>query len=60
LPLIGHIISQKTHNNQSVNAALIKAWDFAVPFSFAVLGPNKFLFKFSKQARIDKIHMMVT
>lgn len=60
LPLIGHIISQKTHNNQSVNATLIKAWDFVVPFSFTVLGPNKFLLKFSKQDHIDKIHKQVT
>jgi hypothetical protein len=41
LPLVGHVISQKTHSNQSVFAALSKAWEFAVPFSFAVLGPNK-------------------
>jgi hypothetical protein len=60
LPLYGHVISQKTHNNQSVNAALIKAWDFAVPFSFAILGPNKFLFKFSKQAHIEKVLKLVT
>jgi hypothetical protein len=37
MPLIGHIISQKNHNNQYVNAALIKAWDFAVPFSWPLL-----------------------
>ena len=48
LPLVGQLISQKTHNNLSVNAALIKAWDFSIPFSFAMLGLNKFLFKFSK------------
>jgi hypothetical protein len=60
LPLYGHVISQKPHNNQSVNAALIKAWDFAVPFSFAILGPNKFLFKFSKQAHIEKVLKLVT
>jgi hypothetical protein len=38
-----------------VNAALIKSWDFAVPFSFAVLGLNKFLLKFAKQEHIAKI-----
>jgi hypothetical protein len=47
LPLVGHIIFQKTHNNQSVHATLSKAWDFAVPFSFVVFGPNKFLIKLS-------------
>lgn len=52
LPLVGQLLSQKKHNNQSVNAALVKAWDFAVPFSFVVLGPNCFLFKFSKQEHI--------
>jgi hypothetical protein len=55
LPLVGTIISQKTHNNQATHAALNKAWAFAIPFSFAPLGPNKFLFKFSKQEHIDKI-----
>lgn len=60
LPLIGHLISQKTHNNQSVNATLNKAWEFAVPFSFAALGPNKFLFKFNKQEHIDRIHKQPT
>jgi hypothetical protein len=25
LPLVGHVISQKTHNNQSILAALTKA-----------------------------------
>jgi hypothetical protein len=57
LPLVGHVISHKTHNNQSVYVALSKTWEFAVPFSFTVLGPNKFLFKLSKldhQARIQK------
>jgi hypothetical protein len=39
LPLVGHIISQKTHNNQSVFVALSKAWEFAVPFSFARFRP---------------------
>jgi hypothetical protein len=60
LPLIVHTISQKTHNNQSVNATLTKAWDFAIPFSFVVIGPSKFLLKFSKQEHIDKIHKQVT
>jgi hypothetical protein len=55
LPLVGHVISQKNHNNQAVYAFLIKAWSFATPFSFAVLGPNLFLFKFSKQEHITKI-----
>jgi hypothetical protein len=49
LLLIGLLISQKTNNNQYVQAALNKAWDFVVPFSFAAIGPNKFLFRFSKQ-----------
>ena len=60
LPLVGQLISQKTHNNQSVNAALMKAWDFAILFSFAVLGPNKFLLKFSKNEHIVKILKQVT
>jgi hypothetical protein len=60
LPLVGHVISHKTHNNQSVLAALSKAWEFAVPFSFAVLGPNKFLFKFSKPEHLSRIHKQVT
>ena len=60
LLLIVHIISQKTHNNQAVNAALIKAWDFTTPFSFTVIGPPKFLLKFSKQEHIDKIYKQVT
>jgi hypothetical protein len=55
IPLVGHIISQRTQNNQAVNAALINAWFFANPFSFAVLGPNMFLFKFSDKERISKI-----
>jgi hypothetical protein len=55
LPLIGLLISQKINNNQSVQAALNKAWDFAVPFSFAAIGPNKFLFRFSKQDQLDRI-----
>jgi phage I-like protein len=45
LPLVGYVISQKTHNNQSVYAALSKAWEFVVPFSFAVLGPKKIPFQ---------------
>jgi hypothetical protein len=48
LPLVGQIISQKTQNNQTVNATLTKAWFFANPF-FAILSPNTFLFKFSKE-----------
>jgi hypothetical protein len=28
LPLVGRVVSQKTQNNQSVNAALTKAWFF--------------------------------
>ena len=35
-----------------MNAALAKTWFFANPFSFAILGPNLFLFKF-----IDKDHI---
>jgi hypothetical protein len=60
LPLVGYIISQKNHNNHSVNSALNKAWDFATPFSFAVICPNKFLLKFSKQEHIDRILKEVT
>jgi hypothetical protein len=60
LPLVGILISQKIHNNQSVNAALIKAWDFAVPFSFAPLGPNRFLFKFSKKEHLARIQKFST
>ena len=44
----------KTNNNQTVHAALDKAWEFALPYSFAVIGPNRFLFKFSKQEHLDK------
>jgi hypothetical protein len=55
LPLVGKIISQKTQHNQTVHAALVKAWFFANPFSFAVLGPNLFLFKFSDQSHISRI-----
>jgi hypothetical protein len=60
LPLVGHIISHKTHKNQSVFAALSKAWEFVVPFSFAVLGPNKFMFKLSKSEHITRIQKQVT
>jgi hypothetical protein len=38
-----------------VNAALTKVWFFAKPFSFVVLGPNNFLFKFSEKEHISKI-----
>jgi hypothetical protein len=55
LPLVGRVISQKTQNNQFVNAALTKAWFFATPFSFAVLGPNLFVFKFSKKGHATRI-----
>jgi hypothetical protein len=60
LPLVGHVISLKTQNNQSVFAALSKAWVFAVPFSFAVLGPNKYLFKLSKPEHQSRIIKQVT
>ena len=60
LPLICQLISQKTNNNQFVQAALNKAWEFAMLFSFASIGPNKFLFKFSKQAHLDKILKQTT
>jgi hypothetical protein len=55
LPLVGQVISQKTQNNQFVNAALTKAWFFSIPFSFAILGPNLFLFKFTKKEHITRI-----
>jgi hypothetical protein len=38
-----------------VNATLSKAWFFANPFSFVVLGPNTFLFKFIENEHISKI-----
>jgi hypothetical protein len=60
LPLVGHVMSQKAHNNQSIFAALSKAWEFVVPFSFAVLGPNKFLFKLSKLEHLARIQKQVT
>jgi hypothetical protein len=34
---------------------LTKAWFFANPFSFAVLGPNVFLFKFIDKEHISRI-----
>ena len=55
LPLVGQFISQKTQNNQTVNVALSKAWFFANPFSFVVLGPNVFLFKFTEKDHITRI-----
>jgi hypothetical protein len=55
LPLVGKSISQKTQHNQTIHVALVKAWFFANPFSFAVLGPNLFLFKFSDQTHISRI-----
>jgi hypothetical protein len=55
LPLVGQVISQKTQNNQSVNATFTKAWFFAIPSSFAVLGPNLFLFKFTKKEHTTRI-----
>jgi hypothetical protein len=55
LPLVGQIISQKIQNNQTMNAALAKAWFFANPFSFTVLGPNLFLFKFIEKDHITRI-----
>ena len=45
----------KTQNNQTVNATLSKAWFFANPFFFAVLGPNVFLFKFTEKDHITRI-----
>ena len=60
LPLVGHVISLKTHNNQSVYAALSEAWEFATPFSFAVLGPNKILFKLSNPEHLIRIQKQVT
>jgi hypothetical protein len=60
LPLVAHVISQKIHNNQAVYSSLTKAWSFALPFSFPVLGPNLFLLKFSKQEHITKILAQTT
>jgi hypothetical protein len=62
LPLVGHIISQKILNNQTVCATLTKSWSFAVPFSFifAALGPSLYLFKFSKLKHITRILDQVT
>ena len=55
LPLVGKVVSQKTQNNQLVNVALTKAWFFATPSSFAVLGPNLFLFKVTKREHASRI-----
>jgi hypothetical protein len=55
LPLVGQLISQKTQNNQTVSAALTKAWFFANPFFFAILGPNVFLFNFTEKEHITRI-----
>ena len=60
LPLVGHIISQKTLSNQLVYATLTKSWPFVVPLSFSTLGPNLFLFKFSKLEHITRILDQVT
>jgi hypothetical protein len=60
LLLVGQLISQKTHNNQSIHAALNKAWDFPVLFSVALLGQNIFLFKFSNQDHIEKFFKQPT
>lgn len=43
-----------------MNAALIRAWSFANPFSFGVLCPNTYLFKFSKQEHINRILKQIT
>jgi hypothetical protein len=43
-----------------VFAALSKAWEFVVPFSFAVLGPNKYLFKLTKPEHLARIQKQVT
>jgi hypothetical protein len=59
-PLVGHIISQKTLSNHLVYAALNKSWPFAIPFSFSSLGPNLFLFKFSKLEHTTRILAQVT
>jgi hypothetical protein len=59
-PLVGHIISQKTLSNHLVYAALNKSWSFAIPFSFSTLGPNLFLFKFSKLEHTTRILAQVT
>jgi hypothetical protein len=59
-PLVGHIISQKTLSNHLVYVALKKSWPFAIPFSFSTLGPNLFLFKFSKLEHTTRILAQVT
>ena len=38
-----------------MNVVLTKAWFFAIPFSFAILGPNLFLFKFTKKENTTRI-----
>lgn len=43
-----------------VKAALNKAWEFVVPFSFVVLGPNKVMFKFMNQDHIAKSFNLAT
>jgi hypothetical protein len=53
--LVSQVISQKTQNNQYVNATLTKAWFFDIPFFFAVLGPISFLFKFIDKDHISRI-----
>jgi hypothetical protein len=60
LPLVGHVISIKTLNNQSLFTALSKAWEFATPFSFVVLRPNKFLVKLANPEHIARIQKQVT
>jgi hypothetical protein len=43
-----------------VYAALSKAWEFTVPFSFAIIGPNKFLLKLTKPKHLARIQKLVT
>jgi hypothetical protein len=43
-----------------LNFHINKAWEFALPYSFAIIGPNKFLFKFSKQEHLDRIQNKTT
>jgi hypothetical protein len=38
-----------------VNVALTKAWFFVTPFPLAMLGPNLFLFKFTKKEHATRI-----
>jgi hypothetical protein len=42
------------------NLHINKAWEFSLPYSFAVIGPNRFLFKFSKQEHLDRIQNQTT